>query len=170
VTGMHRAPAPGTTEPTSEQEWLDQACELAAKNVADGGGPFGALVVRDGVLVASGVNQVTPTLDPTAHAEVVAIREACRALRSFQLTGCEVFASCEPCPMCLAAIYWARADRLYFAATKADAAAAGFEDSFIYEEIARPLAERRLPARQLLHDAATQPFEEWARAGSRVLY
>jgi len=150
---------------------MTEAIALAAANAREGrGGPFAALVVRGGQVIARGTNRVTVDCDPTAHAEVVAIREACRALRSFQLTGCEVFASCEPCPMCLAAIYWARADRLYFAATKADAAAAGFEDSFIYEEIARPLAERRLPARQLLHDAATQPFEEWARAGSRVLY
>jgi len=150
---------------------MTETIALAAANARDGlGGPFAALVVRDGEVIARGANRVTADGDPTAHAEVVAIREACRVLRSFQLAGCEVFASCEPCPMCLAAIYWARADRLYFGATKDDAAAAGFDDASIYAEIARPPGERRLPSRQLMGEEALRPFEEWARAASRVLY
>lgn len=154
-----------------DERFMAEAIALAAANAREGhGGPFGALVVRAGQVIARGVNRVVSSHDPTAHAEVVAIREACHALGSFQLAGCEIFASCEPCPMCLAAIYWARLDRLYFAATKDDAAGAGFDDSFLYAEIARPPGARRLAAVRLLQDQAARPFEEWARASSRVPY
>lgn len=116
--------------------FMEQAIQLAVENVRSGrGGPFAAVVVKNGQVIATGSNRVTSTNDPTAHAEVTAIREACRALNTFQLTGCDLYTSCEPCPMCLGAIYWARPDRVYFAATASDAADAGFDDSFIYEEL-----------------------------------
>lgn len=153
------------------EAFLAEAIDLAARNVREGrGGPFGALVVRAGVVIARGVNQVVATLDPTAHAEIVAIREACRALGSFQLDGCDVYASCEPCPMCLGAIYWARPRALYYAAAQRDAAAAGFDDAFLYEEIARPIDARRLPTRRLLPDEGRRPFDEWRRAAHRIPY
>jgi len=125
--------------------FLLHAIELAVENVRRGGGPFGALVVKDGIVIATGANQVTRTHDPTAHAEIVAIREACRVLGDFQLTGCEVYSSCEPCPMCLGALYWARPARIFFAATKEQAADAGFDDSLIYSEINTPYSQRVLP-------------------------
>src|SRR5437588_5334887 len=128
-----------------QNRFLLHAIELAVENVRRGGGPFGALVVKDGVVIAIGTNQVTRTNDPTAHAEIVAIREACRVLGDFQLSGCEVYTSCEPCPMCLGAIYWARPERVFFAATHQEAAAAGFDDSFIYRQIALPHSERSIP-------------------------
>src|SRR5436853_7016825 len=125
--------------------FMKQAVELAVANVRREGGPFAALVVKDGIVIATGANQVTRANDPTAHAEVVAIREACRVLGDFQLTGCDLYSSCEPCPMCLGAVYWARVDRVYFAATAEDAAAAGFDDSFIYRQIAIPHPQRSIP-------------------------
>ena len=149
---------------------MEQAIELAAANVRHGGGPFAALVVRDGVLIASGANRVTLANDPTAHAEMVAIREACRALGSFQLAGCEVYSSCEPCPMCLGALYWARPARVYFAATAADAAAAGFDDAFIYRQLQTPHAERAIPMIHLADKLAALPFEEWARKPDKTRY
>jgi len=139
-------------------------------SVRGGGGPFAALVVRDGVVIATGTNQVTRGNDPTAHAEIVAIREACRVLGDFQLTGCDLYASCEPCPMCLGAIYWARPSRVYFAATQREAAAAGFDDSFIYEQIAIPHAERSIPMIHVSDEAGIQPFEEWGRKLDRRSY
>ncbi len=150
---------------------MAEAIELSLRNVREGsGGPFGALVVRGDEVIARGANQVVAARDPTAHAEIVAIRAACRALGSFQLDGCEVYASSEPCPMCLAAIYWARPARLFFAATKEDAAAVGFDDSFIYAEIARTIGERRLPIQQLLRAEAMRSFEEWARSPLKTCY
>jgi tRNA(Arg) A34 adenosine deaminase TadA len=150
---------------------MAEAIELAVRNVRDGGGgPFAALVVRHGEVIARGANRVVASHDPTAHAEVVAIREACRVLGTHQLEGCEVYATCEPCPMCLGAIYWARPDRLYYAATKDDAARAGFDDAFIYEEAARRDADRRLVTRRLDVEAARLPFEEWARSTAKVPY
>lgn len=151
-------------------ELMAEAIGLAVANVREGGGPFAALVVRGGEVIARGANRVVASRDPTAHAEIVAIREACRVLGTHQLEGCEVYASCEPCPMCLGAIYWARPDRLCYAATKADAAAAGFDDAFIYEEAARPAGERRLPTRRLEIAEARLPFEEWARSTAKVPY
>ncbi|MCU0300063.1 MAG: nucleoside deaminase [Candidatus Nanopelagicales bacterium] len=150
---------------------LREAIRLAVVNVTEGlGGPFGAVVARDGVVVASGANAVTRTNDPTAHAEVVAIRSACAALGTFQLAGCVVYASCEPCPMCMGALYWARPDALYFAASPADAAAAGFDDAFIWHEFALPEAARSLPIVQLRLDDAHAPFEAWQASTTRIAY
>jgi tRNA(Arg) A34 adenosine deaminase TadA len=150
---------------------MRRAIELAVDNVRAGkGGPFGAVIVQDGRILAEGTNLVTSTNDPTAHAEIVAIREACRALGRFHLTGCEIYTSCEPCPMCLAAIYWARLEKVFFGCTRADAAASGFNDELIYHELAAPLADRRLPMLQLMRDDALRAFEAWARAEGRVDY
>jgi guanine deaminase len=153
-----------------DHSFLQQAIEMAVDNVRRGGGPFGALVVKDGVVIAAGANQVTRTNDPTAHAEMVAIREACRVLGHFQLTGCDVYSSCEPCPMCLGALYWARPARIFFAATKDQAAAAGFDDSFIYKEILVPDSERSIPTSHVLHTHAERPFEEWAARVDKTEY
>ena len=150
--------------------FIKQAIELAAANVAKGGGPFGAIVVRDGVAIATGVNQVTRNNDPTAHAEVVAIREACRVLGDFQLSGCELYSSCEPCPMCLGAIFWARPSRVYFAATHADAAAAGFDDTFIYQQIAVLHSERDIPMIQVVDEDSSLPFERWVNRADKTEY
>jgi guanine deaminase len=151
--------------------FMQRAIALATENVTTGaGGPFGALVVRGGEIVAAGVNLVTATNDPTAHAEVVAIRAACKSLGSFQLTGCEVYTSCEPCPMCLAAIYWARCDAIYFGNTASDAAAAGFDDGFLYEEIARPLDQRKIPITRLLGDEAIVSFDTWRAQAAKIEY
>jgi guanine deaminase len=153
-----------------QEVYLKQVIDLAEANVRLGGGPFAALVVKDGVVIATGANQVTRTNDPTAHAEIVALRAACRALGTHQLTGCEVYSSCEPCPMCLGAIYWARPSRVYFAATHEDAAGAGFDDSFIYRQIQIPAAERSIPMIQVEDDQATRPFQEWINKGDRTEY
>ena len=153
-----------------DDSFLKQAIEQAVENVRRGGGPFGALVVRDGIVIAAGANQVTRTNDPTAHAEIVAIREACRVLGDFQLSGCDLYSSCEPCPMCLGAIYWARPARVFFAATHADAEAAGFDDSFIYREIAIPLAQRSIPMTHVPDQDSTLPFEEWRHKNDKTEY
>jgi len=151
-------------------DFLRQAIDLAVENVRRNGGPFGALVVRDGIVIATGTNQVTRSNDPTAHAEIVAIREACRVLGDFQLSGCDVYSSCEPCPMCLGALYWARPARVFFAATQQDAAAAGFDDSFIYREIDLPHAQRSIPILHIADEQATRPFQEWARKDDKTEY
>jgi len=150
--------------------FLKLAIEMAAENARRGGGPFAALIVKDGEVVARGVNRVTSTNDPTAHAEIVAIREGCRVLGQFQLSGCDIYSSCEPCPMCLGAIYWARPARVFFAATHQQAASAGFDDSFIYQQIGMPLAERSIPMIHMEDPLALQPFEEWARKPDRTQY
>jgi guanine deaminase len=150
--------------------FMKQAIDLAVENVHRQGGPFGALVVRDGIVIATGANQVTRTSDPTAHAEVVAIREACRVLGDFQLTGCDLYTSCEPCPMCLGAIFWARPARVFFAATHREAAAAGFDDSFIYAQIELPHAERTIPMIHVADKQASRPFAEWAGRPDKVEY
>jgi tRNA(Arg) A34 adenosine deaminase TadA len=137
---------------------------------ADFGGPFAALVVRDGTIIAEGCNRVTSDFDPTAHAEVVAIRAACRELGTFSLAGCEIYASCEPCPMCLAAIYWARLDRVYYGNSREDAAAIGFDDAYIYEEVARPIGERQIDMVQLMRPQAQAAFAEWLRKDNRIEY
>jgi len=150
---------------------MAEAIELAVRNVREGGGgPFAALVVASGEVIARGANHVVAAHDPTAHAEIVAIREACRVLGTHQLTGCEIYASCEPCPMCLGAIYWARPRCLYYAASKDDAAAAGFDDSVIYEEAARPPEARRLATHRIMGEEGRRPFEEWRRSATRVPY
>src|SRR3954468_19535365 len=153
-----------------DQRFLKQAIELAVASVGRNGGPFGALVVRAGIVIATGCNQVTLTNDPTAHAEVVAIREACRILGTFQLGDCDVYSSCEPCPMCLGALYWARPSRIFFAATQQQAAAAGFDDSFIYREIETAAPERSIPMLHVVHELATRPFDEWARKADKTEY
>jgi guanine deaminase len=153
-----------------DQSFLRQAIEMAVDNVRRGGGPFGALVVKDGVVIAAGANQVTRTNDPTAHAEIVAIREACRVLGHFQLTGCDVYSSCEPCPMCLGALYWARPAHIFFAATKDEAAAAGFDDSFIYQEIQGSLSARSIPTLHVVEESTQRPFEEWLGKNDKTTY
>ena len=150
---------------------MRKAIALAVDNVVSGaGGPFGAVVVRDGVIIAEGVNRVTATNDPTAHAEVVAIRAACEALGDFQLTGCVVYTSCEPCPMCLAALYWSRCDAIFYGCSAADAAAAGFDDSFLYEEVARPIDQRKIPTKRLLGDEAIASFNAWRAQANKIEY
>lgn len=134
------------------------------------GGPFGAVVVRRGHIVGRGWNRVTSTNDPTAHAEVMAIRQACRRLKTFQLAECDIYASCEPCPMCLAAIYWARIRRVFYASTQKDAAKIGFDDEFLYRELRLPISRRRLPMRQLLRNEAIEAFTEWKRKGDKTPY
>lgn len=152
-------------------QFMRAAIALAEKNVADGtGGPFGAVIVRDGEIVAEGTNQVTSSNDPTAHAEVVAMRQACAKLGTFNLEGCEVYTSCEPCPMCLSAIYWARLDRIFYGNTKADAAEIDFDDAFLYLEIPKPIAERTIPTEQMLHGESIKAFKAWAVSEDKIPY
>ncbi len=147
-----------------------EAIQLAVENVRNGGGPFAALVVKDGVVIASGVNQVTSTNDSTAHAEIVAIRNACRKLDSFQLTGCEIYSTCEPCPMCLGAIYWARPARVYYGSTKEDAARIGFDDSFIYQQLVLPSSDRAIQFIPLLRGEALKAFQAWVQKEDKIPY
>lgn len=152
-------------------EFMRQAIALATENVVHGrGGPFGAVVVKDGIVIASGANQVTATNDPTAHAEVVAIRNACQALGTFQLAECDVYTSCEPCPMCLAALYWSRCRAIYYGNDAGDAARAGFDDSALYEEVKRPLDQRAIPIQRLLPEEARSSFDVWLASPYRVDY
>lgn len=145
-------------------KFMERAIALSIENVDSGrGGPFGAVVVKDGVIIAEGVNLVTATNDPTAHAEITAIRAACKQLSSFQLTDCTVYSSCEPCPMCLGALYWARPDAVYYANTRADAAAIGFDDSLIYDELALPDAQKTLVIKKIEHPDASIAFDRWLR-------
>ena len=151
--------------------FMRAAIALAEKNVADGtGGPFGAVIVRDGEIVGEGTNQVTSSNDPTAHAEVVAIRQACAALGTFSLEGCEIYTSCEPCPMCLSAIYWARLDRIFYGNTKADAAEIDFDDAFLYLEIPKPIEDRTIPTEQILHEESIHTFNAWAVSEDKIPY
>ncbi|HEV7698938.1 MAG TPA: nucleoside deaminase [Pyrinomonadaceae bacterium] len=153
------------------EKFMRRAIELARSGMDGGaGGPFGCIVVKDGEIVGEGNNQVTSTNDPTAHAEVVAIREACRSLETFQLEGCEIYTSCEPCPMCLGAIYWARPAAIYFAGTQADAAEAGFDDEHFYTQLALANAERELPLQNLLRNEARRVFSEWIAKPDKVEY
>ena len=150
---------------------MRRAIALAILNVRSGrGGPFAALVVKDGRVIAEGANRVTSTNDPTAHAEVVAIREACRALGDFQLTGCDLYTTCEPCPMCLGAIYWARPARVFYAGTASDASAAGFDDAFIYDEIKKLPAARRISMTQLLREESLAIFSAWKQEKNKKSY
>lgn len=150
---------------------MREAIRLAQRHMERGaGGPFGAVIVRGERIVGRGWNQVTSTADPTAHAEVVAIRAACRKLGTFQLTDCELYTSCEPCPMCLAAVYWARLRCVWFGNTRRDAARIGFDDDFLYRELARPRSRRRLPLKQLLPDEARVTFAAWLAKPDKVLY
>ncbi len=151
--------------------FLQRAIALAIENVNSGqGGPFATLIVKGGKIIAEATNRVTSANDPTAHAEIEAIRHACRALGSFQLSGCDLYASCEPCPMCLGAIYWARPNRVFYAATAAEAAAAGFDDAFIYDELRRAPNARRLSITQLRQPDALRPFQAWLASSSKKPY
>ncbi len=156
---------------TGDPRFMRRAIELSRQMMREGrGGPFGAVIVRDGEIVAEGFNMVTSAKDPTAHAEVVAIREACRKLDDFSLAGCEIYTSCEPCPMCLAAIYWARLERMYYANSREDAADIGFDDAFIYDEIPKPVEQRSLPSMRMLDREALTVFAEWARKEDKIEY
>jgi hypothetical protein len=152
------------------ERYMRQAIDLSIENVRKGGGPFGAVIVRDGRVIATGTNRVVPGCDPTAHAEVTAIRNAARVLGTFDLSGCEIYTSCEPCPMCLGAIYWARLDRMYYANDKKDAAEIGFDDSFIYDEFALAPSARSLPSERMLPDEAIRAFELWRDQEDKTPY
>ena len=155
----------------SEAEFMRAAIKLADEGMRSGrGGPFGCVVVRRGEIVGRGSNRVTSTNDPTAHAEVVAIRDACAALQTFQLDDCEIYTSCEPCPMCLSAIYWARIPRTFYGNTRGDAAAIGFDDDFIYRQVALPLEQRARKMEPLLRDEAQVTFKEWTLKNDKVRY
>jgi tRNA(Arg) A34 adenosine deaminase TadA len=151
--------------------FMRHAVRLSAERMREGaGGPFGAIVVKEGVVVGEGWNSVTSSNDPTAHAEIMAIRRACERLTTFSLAGCDIYTSCEPCPMCLAAIYWARIDRIYFANSREDAAAIGFDDALIYEEVSKPIPERMVPTARLHLPEAQAVFDEWRAKPDKVEY
>ena len=153
------------------EKFMRLAIALSEKNVLESlGGPFGAVIVKEGKIIAKSGNKVTTTNDPTAHAEVSAIRLACKKLKTFDLKGCVIYTSCEPCPMCLSAIYWARIDIVYYANTKTDAGAIGFDDKFIYEELEKPMQQRKLPVNQLLRDEALQAFKLWEASAMKIDY
>lgn len=154
----------------SNEEFMREAIRLSIENVKNGGGPFGAVIVKDGEIIATGVNRVTMNCDPTAHAEVSAIRAACQKLKTFDLSGTTIYTSCEPCPMCLGAIYWSHIDRMYYGNDQKDAAKIGFDDQFIYDEIDRKVSERRLQSEQMLHDEALAGFRAWEENTEKVEY
>ncbi len=154
-----------------DRQFMRRAIELARYGVeTNAGGPFGCVVAKNGEIVAEGNNRVTSTNDPTAHAEVIAIREACKALNAFQLDGCTIYTSCEPCPMCLGAIYWARPERVFFACTRDDAAAIGFDDDFIYKEMEKTNGEREMMLQSLMRDEALEVFDAWAAKPHKIEY
>ena len=153
-----------------KEDFMRQAIQLAVDNVANGGGPFGAVIVRGNEVIATGVNRVTANHDPTAHAEVSAIRAACQRLQTFDLTGCDIYTSCEPYPMCLGAIYWAHLDRVYYGCHKEDAAAVGFDDSFIYDELALDLPHRHKHIEELLPEEAQRSFDAWRAKEDKIEY
>ncbi len=153
-----------------KKKFMRKAIELSKQNIENNGGPFGAVIVKEGEIIATGVNRVTDSCDPTAHAEVSAIRAAAKKLNSFDLSGCEIYSSCEPCPMCLGAIYWARLDKLYYGNTKEDAKNINFDDSFIYEEIELTPDKRQLPSENFLRDEAIKAFEQWMETDNKTEY
>ncbi|MBQ6584756.1 MAG: nucleoside deaminase [Alistipes sp.] len=156
---------------TSEDEkFMQQAIDLSIESVANGGGPFGAVIVRNGEVIATGTNRVTATCDPTAHAEVSAIRAACAKLKEFKLSGCTIYSSCEPCPMCLSALYWAGVERIFYGNTKSDAKAINFDDSFIYDQIALDYSKRSIPCINIMRDKALEGFRAWSEKEDKVLY
>ncbi|MGH1339308.1 MAG: nucleoside deaminase [Aureispira sp.] len=155
----------------TDHEFMQRAIQIAEEGVANNqGGPFGAVVVKDGVIIGESCNLVTSTNDPTAHAEVSAIRKACKKLGSFQLDGCIIYTSCEPCPMCLGAIYWARPDKVYYGCNREDAAAIGFDDQFIYDELDKPINNRAIPLLPLLREQALVAFENWRSKDDKKEY
>ena len=153
-----------------KNELMKQAIKRSIESVAKGGGPFGAIIAKDGEVIAEASNSVTLTNDPTAHAEINAIRQATQKLGTFDLSGCEIYSSCEPCPMCLGAIHWARLDKLYFAGTKTDAMEAGFDDSFIYDELKLDYADRKLYTRQMMREKAKEAFDKWRNFEEKIDY
>ena len=151
--------------------WMEEAIALARQNIqTNRGGPFGAIIVKGDRILARGTNLVTSSMDPTAHAEIVAIRKACKLLKGFSLSGCDIYTSCEPCPMCLSAIYWARIRKIYFANSRLDAARIGFDDNLLYKEITLPVSRRKLPAIQLMRNEALEAFLEWEKKKGKVRY
>ena len=154
----------------TKEELMRRAIELSEENVKNGGGPFGAVIARNGEIVSVGVNRVAPDCDPAAHAEINAIREACKVLGRFSLAGCEIYTSCEPCPMCLGAIYWARLDGMYYGNAKEDAAGIGFDDDFIYKELSLPPLRRRLFSARLLQSEAVRAFRDWKEKPDKTEY
>lgn len=160
-----------TSDITAEDvAFMEQAISLSEENVDNGGGPFGAVIVRNGEVLSTGVNRVVPNNDPTAHAEVSAIRSACKAMGTFQLAGCTIYSSCEPCPMCLSAIYWAGISRICYGNTKADAKAIDFDDSFIYDQLALPYAQRSVKCEHFMRDRALRAFVKWRDKADKVRY
>ena len=153
-----------------KNEFMKRAIELSVENVNNGGGPFGSVIVKDNKIIAEGINKVTPTNDPTAHGEIVAIREACKKLNYFSLNECELYSSCEPCPMCLSAIYWARIKKIYFANTRKDAQKIDFDDSLIYSELKKNIDERKIPMTQIMRSEALKAFELWDKKKDKVKY
>ncbi len=153
-----------------DREFMRRAIDLSIENIDTGGGPFGAVIVRDGKLIASGTNRVVPNNDPTAHAEVVAIRNACRELETFDLSGCTVYTSCEPCPMCLSALYWAGVERICYANTKRDAAAISFDDSYIYDQLRLDYDRRTIHCEHFMRDEALEAFRKWSDKLDKVEY
>ncbi|NEQ32183.1 MAG: nucleoside deaminase [Leptolyngbya sp. SIO4C5] len=157
--------------PQPNPEFMQAAIALSLESIRHGdGGPYGAVVVKEGKIIGRGMNQVAPLKDPTAHAEMLAIRQACQQLQHWQLQGCELYTSCEPCPMCMATIYWAKLDRVYYANSKEDASDYGFNSGTIYEQIALPISERSLPMSQLMQDKAVAAFKEWANKTDKLTY
>ena len=154
----------------NDRRFMQLAIDLSIENVQNGGGPFGAVIVREDRIVATGTNRVTASNDPTAHAEVSAIREACARLGTFKLEGCTIYTSCEPCPMCLSAIYWAGIQRIYYGNTKQDAEEINFGDKFIYEELARDVAQRSIPARMIMREEALRAFRDWTEKEDKTPY
>lgn len=153
-----------------EEQFMTEAIRLSRESVKAGGGPFGAVIVKEGEIIAASSNSVTKDNDPTAHAEVNTIRKACKELNTFDLSGCEIYTSCEPCPMCFGAIYWARLDKLYFANTKIDAKNIGFDDSFIYEEIELSYDKRKIPNIQIMREQAIEAFKDWEGKTDKIEY
>lgn len=151
-------------------DFMTRALEIAAQNVKKGGGPFGAVIVKDNAIISEGANQVPLLNDPTAHAEIQAIRAACNQLKTFNLSGCEIYTSCEPCPMCFSAIYWAHLDKVYYAANHNDAASAGFDDAFIYDEIKRSMKKRKISFLEIEHQNKLTPFQSWNEFEGKIEY
>ena len=154
----------------NNSKFLLRAIELSIKSIENQGGPFGSVIVKDGKIISEGFNKVTSTNDPTAHGEIVAIREACKNLNTFNLKGCDLYSSCEPCPMCLSAIYWARIDKVYYANTREDAQKIDFDDSFIYSEFQKNINERKIPMFQMMRNEALESFELWDKKKDKIKY